>query len=225
MSNRDYVGFLEGKSEKERMDSALHIVRDYVDEAIEVYLKKIRKSDKTEEEILAEEKEKVGETERDIFSEIGTRKLADILPELAHKYEIIVGFLNEKIHVGYRVKPSHINTRTWADGTLDFNWLNTETGNIVIGGNTITAGTIDTTRITTGHIAGSGFNYSAQLREQMPPFNVQIGNTVYQGANITVDTPTNFDDETRRRVIRTINESAWSTGVVNTNAQGWVRNT
>lgn len=99
MSNRKYAALLEGgtHSEKERMQSILeNFIAPFVEKAVEQFLAS---------------PSNLGYSAQDIFGNIGQGKLIELAPDLAGKYQVTVGQLEDitsapawKLVIGYKEK-------------------------------------------------------------------------------------------------------------------------
>lgn len=151
MSNRKYAaGLLEGgiHTEKERIDSVMVFVRQFVQETIEQFLQ-------SPEDI----KNKYAQ---ETFQNIGQGKLIELAPALAERYHIVVGLseTSSGAFIGYREKniPSWIqgNRHTFtSNGGIDIARMINESPRMDMGGGYIRTDTLSAIRIDTGAITAN----------------------------------------------------------------------
>ena len=146
MSNRKYAaGLLEGggHTDKERMDSLMVFVRQFVQESIEQFLR----SPEDIENKYAQE----------TFEDIGQGKLLELAPELADKYHVVVvlGETSSGVLIGYKKR----QISSWSDhnhypfisnGGADIARMINESPRMDMDGGHIRTDTIDGIRISAG---------------------------------------------------------------------------
>lgn len=215
MTNRKYAGLLEGKDEQERLQSALAIIKPYVEDLV----------DKYKDKLIANKVDSQGMNE--MFDAIGSTKLYKIAPELEDKYEIVVAITDNNVYVEEQIKTSwRMKQMRESVLGLDMDGLHVHSGvdRVTIDGNSITAGSIGTSQLSAGGVRFSVDGEYTRI-DATRDLDLQIEDTVYHSVTIQDPPQTIFSPEVRQRIINEINEMTFTpyNGIVNTEGQGWVR--